>query len=175
MYENQYFCKNLNIQESPSAYHPNGQIIRILLFLNPIPVHHPDIFLAVDNHMVYHADPQLFVKLCDRSIQFLQGANEVVDLCDPAHILLGGNCLFLIFLFHPAVAFHQLIKFFLVLFLIHGDPCVLHDECLYLLLQESTLFPQGCLLLQRPFPTGYQVPDFLQVFKNLIPMLQLFI
>ena len=63
MYENQYFCKNLNIQESPSAYHPNGQIIRILLFLNPIPVHHPDIFLAVDNHMVYHADPQLFIKL----------------------------------------------------------------------------------------------------------------
>lgn len=57
MYENQYFCKNLNIQKSPSAYHANGQIIRIFLFLNPVPVHHPDIFLAVDNHMVYHADP----------------------------------------------------------------------------------------------------------------------
>ena len=40
-------------------------LVRILLFLNPVPVHHPDIFLAVDNHMVYHADPQLFVKLCD--------------------------------------------------------------------------------------------------------------
>ena len=43
--------------------------------------------------MVYHADPQLLVKLRDRSIQFLQGADEVVDLCNPAHILLGG-CLF---------------------------------------------------------------------------------
>ena len=69
--------------------------------------------------MVYHADPQLFVKLCDRSIQFLQGANEVVDLCDPAHILLGGNCLFLIFLFHPAVAFPQLIKFLATRFIHH--------------------------------------------------------
>ena len=58
----------LNIQKSPSAYHANGQIIRILLFLNSIPVNHPDIFLAVDNHMVCHADPQLFVKLCDRSM-----------------------------------------------------------------------------------------------------------
>ena len=45
--------------------------IRILLFLNPVPVHHPDIFLAVDNHMVYHVDPQLLVKLCNRGIQFL--------------------------------------------------------------------------------------------------------
>ena len=30
--------------------------------------------------MVYHADPQLLIKLCDQSIQFLQGADEVVDL-----------------------------------------------------------------------------------------------
>ena len=73
-------------------------LVRILLFLNPIPVHHPDIFFAVDNHMVYHADPQLLVKLCDWGIQFLQGADKVVDLCNPADILFGGNRLFLIFL-----------------------------------------------------------------------------
>ena len=32
-------------------------------FFNPIPEHYPDIIRAVDYHMVYHADPQLFIKL----------------------------------------------------------------------------------------------------------------
>lgn len=49
------------------------------LFLNTILVNHPDILFAVENHMVCHADPQMLIKLCDRSIQFFQGADEVVD------------------------------------------------------------------------------------------------
>ena len=137
-----------------------------LLFFNPIPIHHPDILFAMYHHMVYHADPQLIVKLCDWGIHFFQRVDKVINLCNPTDILLRGKCLFLVFLLDLPVTFRQFIKFFLVLLLIHGNPCVLHDECLNLFFQKLAFLPECRLLLERLFTAGEQVSDSSEVIQN---------
>ena len=59
---------HFNIARQPNPF---------LLFFNPIPVHHPDVLFAMHHHMVYHADPQLIVKRCNRGIHFFQRIDKV--------------------------------------------------------------------------------------------------